>query len=295
MRLIAILAIGFSALATPATAREPRLLAASSPWVVDYANDSCRLVRKFGEGSDAVTATFDQLRPGDEFFLTLVGAPLKPTGSDPAFIIRFGPGEADQSVRLQSGITGGQPAVLSSRLRLVARDDARSPVASATAVPAEQPSSPSVGNAREKAVTWVELRGKSIAGDLRMATGPMDKPFEALRACGWDMVKGWGLDPAQQQARSRPPVRTENSPLLRTEDYPSRMWQKNVEAIIHFRLMVDATGKVESCHIQLSTRPKDFDDAICRRVLKARFHPALDANGRPMRSFWVQTVYFKMA
>jgi len=47
-----------------------RHLAPSSPWVVNYADDSCSLGRAFGEGDQKVTVFFDQYEPGDTFTLS---------------------------------------------------------------------------------------------------------------------------------------------------------------------------------------------------------------------------------
>jgi TonB family protein len=62
---------------------------------------------------------------------------------------------------------------------------------------------------------------------------------------------------------------------------------------VHFRLSVDARGKVSDCHIQRSTRPEGFDEAVCEVLMhRARFKPALDAEGKPMASYYINTVRF---
>src|SRR5438270_13674760 len=60
---------------TLASAAPPVHLAPSSPWVVDYAENSCRLVRRFGEGNHSITLAFDSEAPG---FLDMlvIGRPL---------------------------------------------------------------------------------------------------------------------------------------------------------------------------------------------------------------------------
>jgi hypothetical protein len=67
------------------------------------------------------------------------------------------------------------------------------------------------------------------------------------------------------------------------------------EAIVNVRVIVDGQGKPVSCHIQTSTRPKEFDDVVCRRIMgHARFIPALDATGHPVTSYWQQSVTFAL-
>ena len=53
------------------------------------------------------------------------------------------------------------------------------------------------------------------------------------------------------------------------------------EGVVNFRLLIDAEGHSRlPATIQTSTRPKEFDDAVCSIVMKrVRFNPALDANG----------------
>ena len=58
-------------------AKEPLRLAPSSKWVAEYSEDSCRLIRKFGEGDDKVTIIFSRYETGDGFTLALVGNPVK--------------------------------------------------------------------------------------------------------------------------------------------------------------------------------------------------------------------------
>lgn len=71
------------------------------------------------------------------------------------------------------------------------------------------------------------------------------------------------------------------------------MLRQGKRAIVHFRLNVDAAGQPTACHIQQSTRPKAFDDAVCKAIMRnARFDPALDAEGQPVASYWLNSVVF---
>jgi len=49
---------------SPASAAEPVHLAPSSPWAVDYAANSCRLVRHFAQGGDATILALESQAPG---------------------------------------------------------------------------------------------------------------------------------------------------------------------------------------------------------------------------------------
>jgi outer membrane biosynthesis protein TonB len=64
-------------------------------------------------------------------------------------------------------------------------------------------------------------------------------------------------------------------------------------AIVNFRLLVDAAGSVTGCFIQQTTRLKEFDDAVCKSISRrAKFDPALDKDGKPILSYYNNTVRF---
>jgi hypothetical protein len=61
--------------------------------------------------------------------------------------------------------------------------------------------------------------------------------------------------------------------------------------LVQFRLDVDPGGKVAGCFILSRTSPDDFADITCRAMTRrARLQPALDAKGKPIRSYYVNKV-----
>jgi len=277
--------------------REVRRLAPSSQWVVDYADDSCSLARKFGDGDRQVTLFFDQFEPGDTFSLTMVGKALVPRGDESSALVQFGPNEKPQDVSVLAGTSRDTPMIIVQGLQRIAPGTAAEKAAlKKTADNAPPVVVPPIGAAREKAATWFQV-GKALPFDLVLDTGPMDEPLAALRTCSWDMVRSWGLDVEQQKQRSMKPYpKTPSRDWFSDNDYPAGMLRDGNQAIVNFWLLINETGKATSCRIQASTRPKEFDDVVCKVVMRhARFHPALDAQGKPIRSFWRQTVTFRIA
>jgi hypothetical protein len=66
-------------------------------------------------------------------------------------------------------------------------------------------------------------------------------------------------------------------------------------AIVEFRLSIGADGVPLACHIQETTRPKEFDNAVCKSLMRrARFEPALDATGTAITSYYRNTVRFQI-
>jgi TonB family protein len=299
-RILSILSgLAVASASSPLHARDVVRLKPSSPWNLDYAEDSCRLARRFGGAGQQITLVLDQFGPGEDFQMILGGnvldtylrvqRPVKLT-------VRFGPVEAAAETTADTGKIGEERALLVHGAQRLA------PISDAEKKALEEsdeggaPFTPEpIGQAREAAAAWLEL-GKGLRSDLVLETGPMDKPLAALRECSWDTVKSWGLDVQQQKTLSRhlQPKRDSRT-WLSPADYPLAMVRGGQQGIVNYRLLVDAAGKPTACHIQTSTRPKDFDEAVCRAIMKrAKFEPALDAQGKPVPSFWRQTVRFRL-
>ena len=280
----------------PAEARGDRHLQPTSKWVVEYADDTCRLAREFGEGSERVTLFFEQFVPGDAFNLTFVGRSMGGAGPSKASV-RFGPNETvDPDNPVSLATVGSTPAILLGGFQRLASSTEAERLAALEALKNDLPYEPApIGAERERAATWLEL-GKVLPFDVVLHTGPMDKPLGALRQCSWDTIKSWGLSIEEQKTLTRHArPTTPSSSWFSDNDYPSEMVRGGYEGNVNFRVIVDATGTPVSCHVQSSTRPQAFDEVICRQVMKrGKFHPALDASGKPIKSYWRQTALFRL-
>lgn len=280
-------------------AAEPVRLQPASKWVLDYAEENCRLARKFGQGDQQVTVVLDQFEPDDYFRILLVG-PLARTRhqTGPAGgTLRFGPSEAEAEFTAERGTLGKQDALIILNAHRIApltkaeekaRDSARRRGVRFDATP--------LGSAREAAVTWFEIR-KGLSRHLVLNTGPMSEPMEALRTCSWDTIRHWGLNVQQQKTLSRKvSLRTKPDSWLSSSDYPASMLGAGYQGLVTVRMIVDANGNPTTCRVQRSTQPKEFDDVVCASVRRnARFEPALDAQGKPVPSYYVVTVRFEIA
>ncbi len=124
----------------------------------------------------------------------------------------------------------------------------------------------------------------------------MDKPLAALSTCIDELMTHWGIDIEKHKKLSRSVVPDGNpGRWIKGNDYPTDMLHQRQPALVQFRLSVDETGAVTGCHIQKTTRPKEFDDAVCKSLTRrANFLPALDENGKPIKSFYRNTVRFQI-
>jgi hypothetical protein len=283
--------LSVSALAAPA---EPLRLKPTSKWISDYQIDGCRLVRQFGEGEEKAIIIMSRFSPGEHFRMTLVGKPFKRQGPDKVKL-QFGTSEAEQEMDFLPGTFGQEPSIVmtgSMRMGPLTEDEIairkklKPPMLSAPAP---------LGAAREKAITYLRI-GKPLKKPVILELGAMDKPMAALSTCISDLVKSWGVDPERHKNLSRYAAPT-NKPnnWLTSDDYPPKMLDAKQPAIVNYRLLIDEKGAVTGCFIQQTTRPKEFDNAVCKSITKrAKFEPALDEKGTPLLSYYTSTVRFQI-
>ena len=78
-------------------------------------------------------------------------------------------------------------------------------------------------------------------------------------------------------------------------DYPSRALREEREGTTRFRLTVNADGRVSDCQVTGSSGHADLDEAACKNLTRrARFRPALDANGNPATGYYSNAVRWQI-
>jgi TonB family protein len=293
--MFAILAIST---ATPAyAAKDPINLEPSSKWHVNYLEDSCRLMRVFGEGDESVHLVIDKFAPGKTIHMVLAGNGL---ASERAWTrngeleieIQFGQNELVQKWSFMTGDFADRPALIVSGGDLDGPlkhldDDKRH----------EKESDPSkylpLSPERADAIHYIRL-GKPLGQEVNLKTGSLKAPFAALDQCIDELLTHWGIDVERHHKLSRAAAPA-NSPgrWVTFNDYPTHAISRGMQGLVHFRLNIDNKGNVTACHIQQSTRPVEFDVAVCNALTKrAEFEPALDDDGQPIASFWRSAVRF---
>ena len=289
-----------AALALPGAvaAKEPLRLTPSSKWNVHYAEDSCRMARSFGEGDQKVVLMVARYQPGDALRLSFIGKPAHTRLNEGVVRLRFGPAEAEQEVQFYPGTLANKTPTLI--IRGAVRLAPRSPeeiAAYEASVKARRFDFdwPDITPEQEAAVTFVEVK-RAVRQPFILETGSLGAPLAALEKCTDELLGHWGINVAKHAALSRK-VKPRSNPgdWVTSRDYPTEMWMMGKRAIVQFRLNVDVAGKPTACHIQQSTRPKAFDDAVCKAIMRnAKFEPALDAGGDPIASYWLNSVTFHM-
>ena len=107
----------------------------------------------------------------------------------------------------------------------------------------------------------------------------------------------WGIDVEKQHHLSRQAI-PKSSPgsWMHSEDYPKEMLTYQMDGLVYFRLIIEPTGDVSSCAVQESVMPKQYNDLTCKLIIRrAKFEPALDAEGQPIKSYWSSSVRWMIA
>lgn len=272
------------ALLTPTVAiaaDSQQTLVLSSPWNVDYAQDSCALRGAFGNGASKVILELRQFSPLDTFDATVVGSGF--AGSLTAVKARLAPNGEFRSVPKMSrqtyrnGLTG--VTWLESFLPLPLQ-------------PQDPEARISQRDAREKATTGIELAG-SIKPTILLATGEMHTSMNAMRKCTDELVTHWGIDAAAQKTLSKEvkPVDQMKWVQALLNSYPPAMEAQIKNVVLRVRLMVGPDGRTTSCQVQIPSQDPSFERFTCEKLVKvAKFEPALDAGGKPIASYFVTKV-----
>jgi hypothetical protein len=274
----------------------PLKLAPASKWHVDYADERCRLAREFGEGTSKTTLFLDKYGPGESFRMVVAGGPVKTDVAQADLAVRFGPTEQAQPLFFLNGNLGESSAlVFGGEIRIAGPNPSE-----AAAIKAKRHGDPWIELApiapeRYSAVRYLEF-GKPLRKAVQLETGSLKSAFAALDKCVDDLVASWGVDVEKHKALTRKATPTGNpAKWVVSSDYPAKMLQSGQQAFVDFRLSVGVDGKPTACQIQATTRPKEFDDAVCQSLMsRASFVPALDAAGQPIASWWRSRVRFQL-
>lgn len=311
-----------SAADQPGTVLEP-----ASQWVVDYADNNCRLIRTFGSDKHVIKLIFEQVAPRSLMTVMLVGdlhardsnnllgfAPLADvqiSGGQSLVAVGSRDGVAFWPRRLGRGNWGLIPETLATRMwkdnpgaaatSLSAPWDRNAPkvkwidhnwhVAEAEQLRVED----AAFSVRAREVTAVVLNpGRSSSVSLH--TGELDRPFEALDQCASKSLKDWGIDPAVQSTvaiRAHPA--TDAQSLFTSGDYPRAALQSFKEDNLDVWLNIDAQGRITACRVISDFASPEINGAICGMIRrKESFIPARTRDGMNVPDFYIQSFVFKL-
>lgn len=255
-------------LASASAAAAAAPLPPNKPWVVDYAETFCTASRQYGEAADPLTLV---LRPSPE------GNVLQ------LFLIRSGKEAPAEHVPLTLDFAG-RTLKASALVYGVKKSGRRMLLASLGGDAAAD-----IG--RTQTVT---LRGRGI--DYAFAVPDIGKVMTALATCNADLRTVWNMT-AEKMATIATPASTVGNlrNVLDRSDYPAQALREEDTGTARVLLLVNEQGKVSDCLLQQTSGNASLDAMTCiRLVQRGRFHPALDAAGKPMKSATTQAVSWRI-
>ena len=286
-------------------ASQPVRLEPTSPWVVDYAENSCRLIRTFGEGKTQTKLAFESSGPG-EMDLLATGKPLDSFDEQvPAKFLPVG-GKTFDGLFART-VPDGVPAILWSSPRMLpdnvfdaiwneAKERQLNPGVRPPPIPvAQKEYYKQQASSFAAAATEFEIQSRRNQPVI-LETGSLGPPMDALQKCARDSLKDWGVDPDLQDKIVRPVWTVNPSGWLFANDYPGEMLRSGKESEVVARLLIDANGTITKCTSLSHFKEDEFNRITCANITKrARFEPAELADGTKVPSYMTKRVIFRIA
>lgn len=142
-----------------------------------------------------------------------------------------------------------------------------------------------------------EVRLTGFSTPISIPVQGANQAMAALNQCLDQKMTEWGIDAKAYRALRTPPKEPVPGQVdwLGDDDYPPKAQAAGQAGDAVVRLSVDARGKVTHCAVVASSGSKPIDDVTCRQALrKARFVPAVGADGRPMAAMRTVRAKFRL-
>jgi hypothetical protein len=288
------------ALPTTASARTPTTLAPLQPWNLHYAENSCQLIRTFGDPARPTTLVLERIAPDASMSLMVFGGGLSAkmgTGKGEAAFLPFDDHSFDHG-DIAETVDARSTAILWSRIDLLPgwEKDAtsRKPRKDESRDPARRVAMLAHEDATAARITGLRIK-EPLGRSTVLKTGALSRANAMMRECAREQMVSWGLDPAVQDRIVRP-ARSERdlARYFSSADYPRRALVQGQQSVISARLIVDAEGKATRCTSLTKFSAEGFAEVACRNLSSATFRPAELADGSKVPSYTIANVRFQM-
>lgn len=235
-------------------AAEPPQLPPNGKWNVDWSDTACLAIQTYGEGEQRRILI---IKP------SLDGSMVR--------LILSGPGSRQSAVHLPVDIAGFKATALrfsppKKKLVVYSIDLPRPEFDRIAALPA------------------IPFKGDRLA--LTLSTTGFGAVVKALDPCGVNLRKHWNADEAGKarvSVEADPTVRIDR--IASSEDYPTQARREDRGGATAVSLLIDQTGAIKDCVIEQSSGVATIDAQTCILLTeRAKFQPARDASGTPIRS-----------
>ena len=303
-------AVLFSSLAVAATVmpgvaraaeKERIVLQPAGAWHLDMGENRCRLVREFGSDDERSVFYLEQWSPSSSATWLVAGPPFKRHRASREVTATFGP-EGDRETFEFVPSTLGDFGAAISEASTIAFDketpDGANGYDPVTATAIERPGGLPILDAAGMAQVERLTIAQNGRPDVVFELGNMGSGAAAMNTCMTRLIQQWGLDLEEQRSVvSAPQLRNPDTVVQRIVSYyPASAMYKGAQANFHLRVVVSATGEMESCQLLNQSLADDFDlrRLPCKAFEeKARFYPALDARGHGVRSYYTTNIRYR--
>lgn len=259
-------------------------LARTGKWNLDYDHGACSIWGKFGEGNAEVLLRMTRYDPESDWVeLAVYGSRFESNSPFTFAKTDFNSNGSAITSQAINGKADDRAFVLIGNRNLLDQ-----PIRSTKDYIA-------LTHEQQDAVTDITIK-IGYSSSFRLPLGPGGKVWAALRTCTADLVRIWGFDPEVQATLSQPPKPLGNWWYwLQSFDYPEEALVQGRFGIVHFWLDIEADGRVSGCHVQRENKSSEFEKITCAKILqRARFAPATDKNGNPVRSYFASGVNWSL-
>ena len=227
-------------------------------WVVDYRPDQCLASREYGNPEKPITFGIRPAPNGKTYLLILAERHPGPDwGQEEGVTVDFGRG-AIKSWLLEFGNRSAKSDIYHVRIPAAEMDQA-------------------------KVAPSVKL---SFSGqpDVELELQSMPALMKTLEDCTSDLKRYWNLG-GEKDGRISRPSKGDIRHLFSASDYPADAARRNQSGNTQFMLLIDQSGKVAGCDVVVASGIPVLDIMGCQVIRdRGKFTPALDANGKPVRS-----------
>ena len=245
----------WASIATPAAAAP---LQPTSSWNLDYGETQCAAGRSYGKPSKPITLVIVPTIGGENYRL-LVSVPTSGPASARQFegAVDFD-GKKTKGWLLKYGAKGVQMTNYQMRVPAAEMEKARS-------------------------ATSVALRGDR-GWDVQFALSDMPAVLDALEKCTLDLQAYWHRGD-KTVVRTTTTDQRDARALFTGDDYPGEALVRGQEGTAQYELLVNEAGIVAGCDVPLPSGVPALDVMGCEVLQKrAKFSPAIDAEGKPVRT-----------
>ena len=283
-RSIALVAVGVAGLALSrlGAAQEP---APAKLWMLGEAPENCYLSRSFGAGADKTDVLIQSFGSTSPYHIVVRSAalPLRPQRADVARIGFGGTLEPQETFAIVGKWNDVATAVFAASPHNV-RMNGSIYVYQGT-------------NARFFAP--IDTSGQTLSiempdmAPLTVRLGDMTDEYARLDACTQALEAKWSAAASAGATPAKEPELLHPGEANWHMKYPNVLLLNLISGIAEVRMTVDEKGRARDCVVQVSTWAPQFGTDTCAALkVVARFEPARDAQGNPVKALFRTSILF---